>query len=160
MTGCCYIHAVLHGHFYFSFNFRVNLRLISSIGLLSSSCIILYYMVDGQLLFKPGLLPHTEHGEGCILQQNVGVHSVSISQQTAIIPLSHINKFFCWLTLTSFCQGGIALLYSLLMNVSLQKFILQPKCASVFLCIMLQLSTSPRSVSFNSQSCTMPPAFL
>jgi hypothetical protein len=50
--------------------------LISSVGLLPSSCIILYYMVDAQLLFKPGLLPHREQGERCILQQNVGVHSV------------------------------------------------------------------------------------
>ena len=51
-------------------------------------------MVDAQLLFKPGLLPHREHVERCILQQNVGVRSVGISQQTAIIPLNRINRLF------------------------------------------------------------------
>lgn len=143
-----------------SFTFRVNPRLISSFGLLPSSCIILYYMVDAQLLFKPGLLPHREHGEHCILQQNVGVHSVWISQQTAIILLNRINSCFCWLTLTTFCEGGIGLLYSSLMNVSLQKFIFQPKCSSSFLCTMLKLSTSSRLISFNSQNPTMSPALL
>jgi len=80
-TGCRFIHAVLHGPSYLSFKFRANLRLISSAGLLLSSCIILYHMVDAQLLFKPGFIPRREHGERCILQQNVGVHTVWISQK-------------------------------------------------------------------------------
>lgn len=74
-TGCRNIHAVFHGHSYLLFTFRVNLRLISSVGLLPSSCIILYYTVDVLLLFKPELLPHREHEESCILPHSVGVYS-------------------------------------------------------------------------------------
>jgi hypothetical protein len=43
-----------------SFIFRAKHALISSVGIMLSGCVILYYLLDAQLFLQPHLLPHEQ----------------------------------------------------------------------------------------------------